>query len=74
MRQLPSTLAFLDRNMKQAGTLRRLGPQDQFHGTRVCEADYDKLIVGQLASVADCLREAGLLGEAPRPAAHRQSD
>jgi hypothetical protein len=29
----------------------------------VCEADYDNLIVGQLPSVADCLQEAGLIGE-----------
>jgi hypothetical protein len=63
MRQLPRTLAFLDRYMKESGTLRRLGPRDLFHGTRVCEADYDELIVGQLPSVADCLREAGLLGD-----------
>ena len=61
MRQLPSTLTFLDRDMNGAGGLRRLSAQDLFHGTRVCETDYDKLIVGQLTSVADCLREAGLL-------------
>jgi hypothetical protein len=63
MQQLPSTLAFLDENMRESGTLRRLGPQDVFQGARVCEADYDKVIVGQLTFVADCLREAGLLGE-----------
>lgn len=63
MRQLPSTLMFLDGNMKESGSLRRLGPQDHFYGTRVCEADYDNLIVAQLASVSDCLREAGLIGE-----------
>lgn len=50
MRQLPSPLVYLDRNMLQSGSPRRLGSRDQFHGTRICEADYDKLIVGQLAS------------------------
>jgi hypothetical protein len=63
MRQLPRLLTYLDQNMKAAGSLKRLEAEEQFHGRRVCEADYDELIVTQLPSVADCLREAGLLGE-----------
>lgn len=63
MRQLASALAFLDKDMKESGTLRRLWPQDFFLGICVCEADYDELSVGQLASVADCLREAALIAE-----------
>jgi hypothetical protein len=60
MRPLPSTLAFLDNTMREAGTLRRLGPHDLFHGTRVCEADYYRR-TGDLEKADDHLTAAAAM-------------
>jgi len=63
MAQLPKHLSVLDSTLKAAGSLTKLGPTDLFGSSRLCEADYDELIVNQLSSISDCLRQAGVLGE-----------
>jgi hypothetical protein len=61
MNILPNELILLDDNLRRAGVFSRLDTRGTIAGHVLREHDYDKLIVTHKDTVADALREAGLI-------------
>jgi len=61
MNILPNELILLDENLQLAGTIPRLDPKGALAGRVLAERDYDALIVAHLGTIADALREAGVI-------------
>ena len=61
MNILPNELIMLDDNLQRAGAFSRLDPLGSIGGRVLAERDYDELIVEHLGSVADALRQAGVI-------------
>lgn len=61
MNILPNHLVLLDDKLQRAGALSRLDTMGAIAGHVLSEHDYDKLIVTHKDTVADALREAGVI-------------